>query len=203
MNTYFTPETIEKVIEFHGHQCPGLAIGIRASELCLTELGHNNDSSLVAICETDMCGVDAIQFLTGCSVGKGNLLFKDYGKMVFTFFRREDGKGVRALLNPEFLGKSRDEMSKLMKAASDGSATEADKKKCKDIRSEVEIKYLEADLDEMFIIGEPQMAIPRPAAILESLECESCGEKIMESRSRRFAGQTLCIPCFSKVEQKI
>ncbi|SMF26240.1 FmdE family protein [Desulfovibrio gilichinskyi] len=203
MNTYFPPETIERVIEFHGHQCPGLAIGIRASELCLNKLGHNNESSLVTICETDMCGVDAIQFLTGCSVGKGNLLLRDYGKMVFTFFRREDGKGVRALLNPEFLEENRNEMSKLMKATSDGFATEADKKKCKEIRSEVEAKYLEADLDEMFIIGAPQMVMPRPAAILESLECESCGEKIMESRSRRFAGQTLCIPCFSKVEQKI
>jgi formylmethanofuran dehydrogenase subunit E len=203
MNTYFPPETLERVIEFHGHQCPGLAIGIRASELCLTKLGHNNDSPLVTVCETDMCGVDAIQFLTGCSVGKGNLLLRDYGKMVFTFFRRKDGKGVRALLNHEFLEKSKAEMSKLMKSISDGSATEADKKRSKEIRSEVETKYLEADLDEMFIISEPQMAIPRPAAILESLECESCGEKIMESRSRRFAGQTLCIPCFDKVEQKI
>ncbi len=203
MNTYFPAETLERVIEFHGHKCPGLAIGIRASELCLTKLGHNNDSPLVTVCETDMCGVDAIQFLTGCSVGKGNLLLRDYGKMVFTFFRRKDGKGVRALLNPEFLGKSKAEMSKLMKSISDGSATEADKKRSKEIRSEVEAKYLKADLDEMFIISEPQMAIPRPAAILESLECESCGEKIMESRSRRFAGQTLCIPCFDKVEQKI
>ncbi|SDK43494.1 formylmethanofuran dehydrogenase subunit E [Maridesulfovibrio ferrireducens] len=203
MNNFFSPETIKRVIEFHGHQCPGLAVGIRASELCLNKLGHNKDSSLVAICETDMCGVDAIQFLTGCSVGKGNLLFKDHGKMVFTFFRREDGEGFRALLNPDFLEKNRAKMNRLMEVSSNGTATDEEEKQCTAVRSEVETQYLEADLEEMFILDKPQINMPRPAQILQSLNCEICGEKLMESRSRRFSGQTLCIPCFTKVEQKI
>ncbi|WP_319763134.1 FmdE family protein [Maridesulfovibrio sp.] len=200
MTAYFSQEQLERTIEFHGHQCPGLAIGVRAAELCLSELGHNSESPIVAICETDMCGVDAIQFLTGCSIGKGNLILKDHGKMSFTFYRRKDGKGLRALLNPDYIAELRAEMSRLM-GLNDPTAEE--KEKCTRLRAECEKKYYEADLTEMFIKQEPQIRMPRPAAILQSLTCEDCGEMHMESRSRRFAGRTLCLDCFEKVEQKI
>lgn len=203
MNTNFSNEQMQRVIEFHGHQCPGLAIGVRASELCLRELGHNNESPLVAICETDMCGVDAIQFLTGCSIGKGNLILKDYGKMGFTFFRRRDEKGFRALLNPDFMTEQRKEMSRLMGLVATDAASAADRAECNALRTECEKAYLEQDLWTIFNIHEPQISMPRPAKILQSLVCADCGETHMESRSRRFAGQTLCIPCFEKVEQKI
>lgn len=203
MSATFSNEQLEDVVRFHGHNCPGLAIGIRASELCLKELGHNNDSPLVAVCETDMCGVDAIQFFTGCSIGKGNLILKDYGKMAFTFFRRTDEKGIRALLKPGFMAEERKEMSRLMALTAEHKATAEESGKCAEMRSRCEKGYLEADLDDIFFIGEPQISLPRPARILQSMTCDHCGEIHMESRSRRFAGETLCIPCFNKVEQKI
>ena len=200
MTKFFSEYQIKQTIEFHGHQCPGLAIGIRAAELCLRELGHNKDSSIVAICETDMCGVDAIQFLTGCSVGKGNLILKDHGKIAFTFYRRSDGKGLRAMLNPDFACELRAEMSRLMGIA---TPTDEEEYQCEQIRAECEKEYYEAKLKDIFMVDEPQIRMPRPAAILQSLTCEDCGEMHMESRSRRFAGRTLCLPCFAKVEQKI
>ncbi len=42
-----------------------------------------------------MCGVDAVQFLTGCTFGKGNLVHRDHRKNAYTFIRRSDGKAVR------------------------------------------------------------------------------------------------------------
>jgi len=69
-----SPELIEQTINFHGHSCPGLAIGIRASELALSQLERASDEEIVAVVETDMCAVDAVQFLTGCTFGKGNLI---------------------------------------------------------------------------------------------------------------------------------
>lgn len=36
-------ELIDEVIEFHGHWCPGLAIGIRAGEWALHEMGRAGD----------------------------------------------------------------------------------------------------------------------------------------------------------------
>src|SRR4030066_311273 len=93
MSCSISKELIEKTITFHGHSCPGLAIGIRAAELALQKLGHPEQSDLVAVVETDMCGVDAIQFLTGCTFGKGNLIHKDYGKMAFNFYDRNKDEG--------------------------------------------------------------------------------------------------------------
>ena len=74
------PVLVKQATDFHGHWCPGLAIGIRAAEWALKELGKAPDEEIVAVVETDMCGVDAIQSLTGCTFGKGNLIHKDYGK---------------------------------------------------------------------------------------------------------------------------
>ena len=93
--TTISPELIKQTTEFHGHWCPGLAIGIRAAEWALRDIGKSGDEEIVAVVETDMCGVDAIQFLTGCTFGKGNLIYKDYGKNAFTFYRRGDGKAIR------------------------------------------------------------------------------------------------------------
>ncbi len=81
-------ETLTGAVHFHGHLCPGLALGIRATEIALEVIGpHAVDEEVVAIVETDMCGVDGIQFLTGCTFGKGNMIHRDYGKNAYTFVR--------------------------------------------------------------------------------------------------------------------
>lgn len=203
MACQISPERIEATIAFHGHSCPGLAIGIRAAELALRELNNPKDTDIVAVVETDMCGVDAIQFLTGATVGKGNLIHRDHGKMAFSFFRRDTGQGFRALLNPDARGGMDVEMAELMQKTGNGTATAADQERLRALRAEVQDRFMTLPLEEMFVIRPWEQGIPRPPKILQSLTCEHCGEKTMESRTRRFAGQTLCIPCFGKVEQKI
>ena len=104
-DNFITEEMVQKTVAFHGHMCPGLAIGIRAAEVALQDIGpHAHDEEVVAVVETDMCGVDAIQSLTGCTFGKGNLIHLDYGKNAFTFYRRSDGKGIRLVTRPDALG---------------------------------------------------------------------------------------------------
>lgn len=89
--TFMQAELLNQIQSFHGHLCPGLAIGIQASNIALREIGaHSADEEVIAVVETDMCAVDAVQFLTGCTFGKGNLIFRDYGKNAFTFIRRAD-----------------------------------------------------------------------------------------------------------------
>ncbi len=40
-------ETIQRVVDFHGHMCPGLAMGIRVSEVALGEIGpHSQDEEV-------------------------------------------------------------------------------------------------------------------------------------------------------------
>jgi len=203
MTCQIPAETIERVINFHGHSCPGLAIGIRASELAHRELGDLTDSQIVCIAETDMCGVDAIQYLTGCTFGKGNLIHRDHGKMAFTFFERKEGRGFRCLLKSRARDDMHEEMSTLQLKIASGEANDAEQKRCNELRRQMEERLMVSDLDELFEIMEPNERMPRSARILTSLVCEACGESTMESRTRRFAGKTLCQPCFDRVEQKI
>jgi formylmethanofuran dehydrogenase subunit E len=203
MTCTFPAEAIDQTIAFHGHSCPGLAIGIRAAELARRELGPFEDIEMVAVSETDMCGVDAIQFLTGCTYGKGNFLHRDYGKMAFSFYDRKSGRGVRALLKPDARGGMDRELGELMGKMAAGTATEAERERAAELRNLMQERFMSLELEAMFRITPLTDEPPRGAKILESLTCESCGEAVMESRTRRFGGRTLCIPCFAAVEQKI
>lgn len=178
-------QLIKDTIAFHGHNCPGLTIGIRAAELAREKLDIQNAAAAVCVTETDMCGVDAIQFLTGCSFGKGNLIHKDFGKSAFTFFNRDTNKGFRAV----FI---------------DDSSRTKDQNLSLEDQKQVRIKnLLAAELDDLFTLQDIDAPPVRPARIMKSLICTDCGEKTMESRIRLFDGKTLCMPCFGKVEQKI
>lgn len=203
MSCRISPEKIDATIAFHGHSCPGLAIGIRAAELAQRELDNPKDTEIVAVVETDMCGVDALQFLLGTTMGKGNLIHRDHGKMAFSFFRRSTGKGIRALLNPAARGGMDDEMAELMRVSGNGEATQAQLARMTELRAGLQQRFMTLPLEEMFQVTKVDQGAPRPPKILESLVCDHCGEKTMESRTRRFAGATLCIPCFQMVEQKI
>jgi formylmethanofuran dehydrogenase subunit E len=202
MSCSINKELIEKTIAFHGHSCPGLVIGIRAAELALQKLAHVDKEDLVAVVETDMCGVDAIQFLTGCTFGKGNLIHKDYGKMAFSFYDRSKNVGFRAVLRPDISGDIGPELRSLMKKVETGTAGQEESNRVQKLRSTLQERYMRADLEEMFVVTDPALPAPKPARILASLKCEACGEMAMESRTRRFDGKTLCLPCFEKVEQK-
>ena len=93
--------TYSEIVAFHGHSCPGLAVGYRMSRAAMDALSEmrSGDEQLVAIVENDACGVDALQCVTGCTFGKGNLIFRDFGKQVFTLYSRDSRKGVRVLFH--------------------------------------------------------------------------------------------------------
>ncbi|MCG6909423.1 MAG: FmdE family protein [Deltaproteobacteria bacterium] len=203
MSSQLSEETLAAVIDFHGHSCPGLSIGIRASELARRELGDLPDMRMVCITETDMCGVDAIQYLTGCTYGKGNLIHRDYGKMAFTFFDRESGRGFRFLLKPDVHGEAREELAQLSRKMAEKTADPEDEARYQEIRRGMQDRIMHAGLDGLFEISNPRERMPRGPRVLESLTCERCGEATMESRTRRFGGQVLCQPCFDQVEQKV
>ncbi len=96
------PRDLERVVKFHGHFCGGILIGYHAAKAGLERLGARRaaDEELIAIVENDSCAVDAVQVLTGCTFGKGNLFFRDYGKHVYTFALRPSGRAVRVSRKP-------------------------------------------------------------------------------------------------------
>jgi len=193
---------IKETTNFHGHWCPGLAIGIRAAEWVLKEMGKSPDEEIVAVVETDMCGVDAIQYLTGCTFGKGNLIRKDFGKNAFTFYRRRDGKAMRLVLRPTIYGDTGPLMRKLHHKMQAEGLSKEEEKTWQETRTKISKRIMDSDMAEVFEFKAAEGPAPKKARILASLTCESCSEPVMETRTRRFNDQVLCIPCFESLEKR-
>jgi formylmethanofuran dehydrogenase subunit E len=189
-------EVVDRIVEFHGHMCPGLALGVQAARIALREIGpHAGDEEVVAAVETDMCAVDAIQFLTGCTFGKGNLVHRDLGKNAYTFWRRSDGKAIRVSGRPG--ARRRDpEHQKLFERVRAGDATPAEHERFQELHLARSHEILETPPEELFTVTAVDDPPPRKARIMASVPCDSCGEETMETRVRLLRGKRLCVDCF-------
>ncbi len=190
---------LERVVAFHGHMCPGLAMGVRASEVALERVGrHAADEEVVAIVETDMCGVDAVQFMTGCTFGKGNLVHRDHGKNAYTFVRRSDGRGVRVSTRPKGWGPADPDAVALFAKVRTGTASPEERTRFRASHREKSERILAAPLEELYDVRDVDVEVPPPARIFASVNCAVCEEPTMETRVRRLDGRELCNPCFEQ-----
>jgi len=190
------PEDFNRCVDFHGHVCPGLAIGYRAAKAGMDWLREHRamDEELVAVVETDACGVDAVQVLTGCTFGKGNMIHRDYGKQAFTFLGRRTGEGVRVALKPGALELSREHRALLDKIREE-TATEEDRETFRKHHQKKCEELLEKPADTLFTIKPVKTALPPKAKIESSLLCTVCGEPVMPSKMVQVSGDHLCRQC--------
>lgn len=167
----------QKAADFHGHVCGGLTIGYKAALYAIELLGIemvdgvcSKDEEIVCITENDACGVDAIQAILSCTVGKGNLLFHMRGKQAFSFYNRKTGKAVRLVLRP----------------------TPAEYQ-----TKEERFRYLQdAAPASLFDVKPAVLSLPEKARLFQSLPCDGCGEVTAEHLLRLENGKKLCLDCF-------
>lgn len=192
-----TQDDIRRAIRFHGHICPGLALGIRAAEAALRELNsRDRDEELVAVIESDFCGVDAVQAILGCTFGKGNLVFQNHGKKVFTVFARQIGKSVRIAARPKPPAPPDPEREQLQQKRRQGSASPEENARYDEMLKAGFKRVMDAPLDDLFDIGNARTRLPDKARIFASVPCRACGEEVMEPMLRSLDGELLCLPCF-------
>jgi len=189
-------KTFGDVVAFHGHACPGLALGYRVSLYALKMLGDRaSDEELTATVENSSCAVDAVQVLTGCTFGKGNLIFRDYGKHVYTFIGRPSGEGIRISvdwISPEETEEEKSMWERYMKGdRSEEVLNMVHNRKAKKIDI-----IMNAKDDKLFTVAKSGMVLPEEARIYPSVRCAGCNEKVMEPRARLRDGKIVCIPCF-------
>jgi len=163
-------------VAFHGHECGGLTIGYKASLYAaqLLELAFSADEQVVCICENDACGVDAIQVMLGCSIGKGNLLFHMRGKSAYSFYNRKTGKSVRLVLKPKPEGMTKEESFGY---------------------------YQACPPEEMFDVKETTIRLPEKARMFDSYTCECCGEVTGANWIRLAGGKKLCLDCYHSYDR--
>ena len=193
------PEDLKKCIEFHGHLCPGLIYGYIVAKAAkdLLKLNRSRDEEVVAISENDSCAVDALQILLGTSIGKGNLILKDYGKNVYTILNRKNKKAYRFSRKKhyQYQGKPKDEFFQLDAAISSGTATEKDKRRHKMLKSD---DLLQRPFDDIFSTEKVDCVMPPYAPLARSEACATCGEMTMSTKMIETEnGKHLCIPCAS------
>jgi len=188
--------TYEECVGFHGHSCPGLAFGYRAVTAAMKALGVDRpeDEELVAICETNACGVDAIQAVAGTTAGKGNLVVYDYGKHVFTFFNRKNGRAVRVrILTDATTGNKK--FDALRKKVFSGKPTKSEVEQFNKMKEAATSHVLTAPQDKVLELTEVTIRPPRMARIFASIDCENCGEAVADKKTRLIKGKRVCIPC--------
>ena len=188
-------DDLNKLIEFHGHYCPGLIIGYRVAKYVLKNFKRSQDEELVAIVYNNSCSVDAIQFILGCTFGKGNLIFKDYGKHVYIFYSRENKKGIRVSLKEEISREMNTVRNSMLNTTGEG----IDINTIKRWKKEYSDKLLKLPEEELFNIREADIPEPKRSKIYPSIQCEECGEYFMEIRGRIIDGKIVCMECFERL----
>lgn len=189
-------EEFRRCVEFHGHICPGLAIGFQAGRVLMKRLGASKapDEELLAIVENDACGVDAIQVMTGCTFGKGNLIFKNYGKHAFSLIDRKRERALRVCFLANIL-KADTEFPSLSKKVQKDEASQSELARFRQLQQERTQKILEAEAESLFKIEEIPPDFPPKARIVASGVCDFCKELTKIDLLQEVNGKKACIPC--------
>ncbi len=193
--------TLNRVVEFHGHLCPGLAYGYRVAGAALEILGDPaEDEEIAAVVENNSCAVDAIQVMTGCTFGKGNLIFRDYGKQVYTFFSRKNGKGIR--ISVIYSRQESPDEKTIWKRVQEGDSSSDLEEKIRKIKIKKVEEILRLPQEKLLAIRDIHAPLPPKARLYPTVRCEQCGEKVMGPRIREISGRKFCIPCTESQENR-
>ncbi len=88
---------------FHGSICPGIVIGVLSCAAIFPAyipLSRLKSKKLIVVVESDRCLADAITAITGCTLGRRSLKFKDFGKMAAVFWDQESNQAYRIVPSP-------------------------------------------------------------------------------------------------------
>lgn len=172
----------------HGHLCPGQVLGVRMSLLGLKSINAEDPKgrdrkSIMVFVEMDRCATDAVQSVTGCSLGKRTMKFMDYGKMAATFLNLRTGKAVRIVAREE----ARISARQCFPEMEDPYAAQL-------------AAYRVLPDAELFSVAAVRVAVSpedMPGRPLSRVPCARCGEYVQDRREQKLGGDFVCRPCAS------
>lgn len=200
---------IEKAKDLHGHICPFLILGLRASEIALKKLGiekvgerESVREDILAIIECNNCFADGVQVATGCTFGNNCLIYLDVGKNALTLVKRSDWEGVRVYIDGEkirekYFKKEALELFEKVIVKKEGNSKDIEKLR----EMWMEIGYNMSNISEdEFKIEKIKLKGIERAPIFESLRCEKCGELVMKTKIVSINGKAVCLSCLGECE---
>ncbi|MCI5221479.1 MAG: formylmethanofuran dehydrogenase [Candidatus Electrothrix sp. AR4] len=179
-------ELLDSSTKIHGHVCGGQVIGVRMSMLGLQRINIDDPKGvdrkkLYVLVEIDRCATDAIQSVTGCSLGKRSMRWMDFGIMAATFVNLETGKAVRVTAREE--------------------SRELSKNYCPEIEDKYQRQlaaYRIMPEDELFSVQEVKVKIPEcdmPGRPQRRIQCTQCGDYVQDCRDVERDGAVICRAC--------
>jgi formylmethanofuran dehydrogenase subunit E len=171
---------LDEAVAFHGHLCPGQVLGVRMTVAGCRALGiadpRRAGKRLVVLVEIDRCATDAIQALTGVSLGKRTLKHVDHGKMAATFADTVTREAVRVL--------ARDDARAAAVIAGEPDARRAQTVAYRTMPEDRLLRLERVTVD-------PGWLDRRRARVA----CAQCGEGVNYEREMRLGGRVLCRGC--------
>jgi len=175
---------LEKSMQDHDHLCPRQILGVRIGLAGMKALGFSEPPTkkqLLVISETDGCFVDGVIAATGCTVGHRTLRVEDYGKVAATFVDTKTSRMVRVAPRLDIREHA-----------------------CTFIPDEPRHYFAQMRAyqimpnEEMLTIQEVVLNTPVDQIISRPgvrVNCDVCGEEIMNEREAHQHGLTLCVTC--------
>ena len=175
---------LEKSMQDHDHLCPRQILGVRVGLAGMKALGFDKPPAkkqLLIISETDGCFVDGVIAATDCTVGHRTLRVEDYGKVAVTFVDTQTGRAVRVAPRLDIRERA--------------SAFEINEPRHYYAQMQA---YQSMPDEEMFTIQEVALNTPVEQIVSKPgmrVNCDVCGEEIMNEREVHQQGLVLCHTC--------
>ncbi len=186
-------------LEFHGHRCPAMPMGLRAGLAAMKALGveRAKDKELIVESETGKghaagCFLDGVMVSTGCTYGKANIQKLYYNKMAFTLIDAKSGKSIRVALKPGFFEKAL--QSPFVQERKKGVPPQ---NISPEITNPLVERILSLPESEFLDVGQVfQKEVKKGVTNFEVKRCSKCGEAVFTDKLKKMPdGGSLCIPC--------
>lgn len=193
----------KKLVEFHGDACSLALLGARMGMTAIKYFdSKEHRRELIIIPENYACIVDGISFATGCTVGTGSIIPKDYGKHGVVFYHRKTDRAIRIRLSPvigeEFVVGGREIIKDILDGGKFGKPSAHKSKFTK--------MFMELPDDKLFDIQPvemvqsirdptPEQFLLQRGFIVDMVRCSSCNEYVEHTRAVVKGKKLLCIPC--------
>ena len=193
-----TKRILLQALEFHGHRCWASVAGVRVGLAALRELGvkRSGGGQLHAVVEIGedhggMCFADGVQYVTGCTLGKGNMSKQPLGKLAVTLIQKKTNRALRISYKPT-LQKQIGESAFMSKR---GQGIEPDDIPESEQMELVDLVWNAPESDVLTIDNVFQFDRDWIPEIMGFVPCAACRELTARAYLRVVGDKHVCIPC--------
>ncbi|MFP4034552.1 MAG: FmdE family protein, partial [Desulfovermiculus sp.] len=187
---------LKRIADFHGHLCPDLVIGTRAVETALDFLQSKEElqSNLCVVAHNQTSALDAIQYLTGCTLGNQRLMVNDWGKHRYQFISGATGRAVDVRMRPVHFHL-------------EGAYFELEEKVQRQGGTMYEVARMQGMISQwvqwltsisaetLFTVEETACELPAVEVCSRYVQCIQCGDLVQKRKAVRLREGLFCVSC--------